>query len=105
MTHRSALVGRSNTHSARARMIMDPTITPMDPQKHGMKSGLEWSVQNQTIKARINARPAAKAASLWNTRASVRMGCVTQSHRQRDDEQGDDARTDDCDAQVYREHV
>ena len=79
-------------------MIMDPTITPMDPQKHGMKSGLEWSVQNQTIKARINARPAAKAAS-------VRMGCVTQSHRQRDDEQGDDARTDDCDAQVYREHV
>lgn len=77
MARRSALVGRSRIHSANARMMMEATITPMDPQKHGMKSGFAWSVQNQAISARINARPAARAASLWNTRASVRMGCVT----------------------------
>ena len=80
MARRSALVGRSRIHSANARMMMEATITPMDPQKHGMKSGFAWSVQNQAISARINARPAARAASLWNTRASVRMGCVTSDN-------------------------
>lgn len=72
MARRSALVGRSRIHSANVRIRMDATITPMDPQKHGTKSGLEWSYQNQTINARISASPAARAASLWNTRASVR---------------------------------
>ena len=61
MARRSALVGRSRIHSANARMMMEATITPMDPQKHGMKSGFAWSVQNQAISARINARPAARA--------------------------------------------
>mgnify|MGYP006917311490 CR=1 FL=1 len=84
---------------------MDATITPMDPQKHGTKSGLEWSYQNQTINARINAA-GGQGGELVEHEGERADGMRDQSHRQRDDdEQCDEAGGDDGDAQVYREHV
>ena len=59
-----------------AQAIQQLVFADVEGQRHQESMDM---VQNQTTNARINARPAARAASLWNTRASVRMGCVTNA--------------------------